>query len=75
MAQYCRYCTHMVCGDANWCTLKNFTFTDKEICRTNKCREFELNTIDALGINKDGYKPKERTIKEDNQIKMEVTEE
>jgi hypothetical protein len=61
----------MVCGDANWCTLKNFTFTDKEICRTNKCRDFELNTIDALGINKDGYKPKERKIKEDKQIKFE----
>ena len=61
----------MVCGDANWCTLKNFTFTDKEICRTNKCREFELNPIDALGINKDGYKPKEQKTKEDNQIKFE----
>lgn len=61
----------MVCGNWNWCTLKKFTFTDKEICKTNKCRHFELNTIDALGINKDGYKPKERTIKEDNQIKFE----
>lgn len=52
---------------------KKWTFTDREICRTNKCREFELKPIDALQVNKNGYRPrKERQIAEDNQIKMEV---
>nr|DAJ66126.1 MAG TPA: hypothetical protein [Caudoviricetes sp.] len=73
MAQYCRYCVYMVCGDSNWCEKKKWTFTDREICRTNKCREFELKPIDALQVNKNGYRPrKERQIAEDNQIKMEV---
>lgn len=58
MAQYCRYCAYMVCGDANWCSEKKKTFTEKQICSTNRCKDFELNPIDALGINSDGYKPR-----------------
>lgn len=72
MAQYCRYCTYMTVGDVNYCSKKRFIFTDKEICRTNKCREFELNPIDALGVNKDGYKPRKRKIEDNSkQIKFE----
>ena len=58
MAQYCRYCTFMHCGDANWCSKKNTTFTDEQLCRTNTCKFFDLNPIDALGINTEGYSPR-----------------
>jgi hypothetical protein len=38
----------MVSGDANYCEIKQRTFTDEQICRTNKCRDFELNPTDSL---------------------------
>lgn len=58
MAQYCRYCAYMVCGDANYCTEKQYTKTDEQIKRSNKCKEFLLNPIDALYENTEGYKPR-----------------
>lgn len=48
MAKYCRYCAHMVSGDANYCEVKQRTFTDAQICRTNRCKDFELNPTDSL---------------------------
>ena len=68
MAQYCRYCTFMHCGDANWCEKKNTTFTDKQICRTNKCKFFDLNPIDALGVNLEGYSPRKQKEPQNKQI-------
>lgn len=61
MTQYCRYCSNMVCGDGNYCTEKKECYTDKQICRPNKCKKFDLNPIDALGLNLDGYKPRKKT--------------
>ena len=58
MAQYCRYCTYMCCGDANWCSVKKRTFSDASIKSTNRCKDFELNPIDALGENPNEYKPR-----------------
>ena len=58
MAQYCRYCAYMVCGDANYCTEKQHTKTDKQIKQSNNCKEFLLNPIDALYENAEGYKPR-----------------
>lgn len=73
MAQYCRYCTFMCCGDVNWCAEKKVTFTDEQICRTNACKSFKLNPIDALGINTKGYsprKPKEPQNGQNKQINL-----
>ena len=57
MKQYCRYCAHMCCGDANWCEKKEKCFSDDYIRRINNCKQFEFNEIDALDINKT-YKPR-----------------
>lgn len=48
----------MVCGDANYCTEHKECYTDKQICRTNKCKDFSFNPIDALGKNAKGYQPR-----------------
>lgn len=73
MTQYCRYCNNMVCGDANYCTKHNECYTDKQICRPNKCKDFDLNSIDALGINPKEYKPREIKPKDNNfeQLRLE----
>lgn len=65
MTQYCRYCNNMVCGDANYCTVKETTFTDAYICSTNRCKYFDFNEIDALGMNRT-YKPRERKSKDND---------
>lgn len=37
-----------------------------QICkRPNKCKDFELNPIDALGENPKDYKPRDKTKKMD----------
>ena len=64
MTQYCRYCNNMCCGDANYCSPKNACFSDKEIKRPNKCKDFEFNPIDALFENEKGYKARPVKIKE-----------
>lgn len=71
MVQYCRYCNNMVCSDVNYCNVKKQTFTDKQICRTNKCKDFEFNEIDALGLI-DTYKPrvKQKTTTGYEQIEL-----
>lgn len=56
MTQYCRYCAHMFSGDANYCEVKERTFTDEQICRTNKCKDFLFNPIDVL--THEIYKPR-----------------
>lgn len=60
MIQYCRYCAYMCCGDANYCSVKKRCYSDEHIKRTNKCKDFDLCPIDALGENTSGYKPRER---------------
>lgn len=58
MKQYCRYCSNMVCGDANYCTVKKWCLSDKYVKATNDCKHFEFNPIDALGENERGYQPR-----------------
>lgn len=72
MKQYCRYCNNMVCGDANYCTVKKETYSDSTIKSVNKCKDFEFNEIDALGET-NGYKPR-NTVKtiDVNQLRFEV---
>jgi hypothetical protein len=47
----CRHCTHMVCGDANWCSEKEETMSDAAISAHRKCSSFEYNPIDALTLD------------------------
>ena len=63
----------MVCGDVNYCTEKNEVYTDKQICRVNKCKSFIFNPIDALGINENGYQPRNnKKLANKNQLTFEV---
>lgn len=50
----------MVCGDANYCSVKKACYSDVKIKRANKCKDFEFNPIDALYENKQGYVPRQR---------------
>ena len=75
MLQYCRYCGNMICGDANYCREKKRFFSDKQICAANKCKYFDFNPIDALGINKNEYRPREKTASEDGQMNFFESEE
>ena len=69
MAQYCRYCNNMVCGDANYCSLKQEIYSDSQICRTNKCKYFELNPICALTGKE--YSPRKFRGRDGKQLQME----
>ena len=53
----------MVCGDANYCTVKKQTFSDEKVKSLNKCKEFNFNPIDALSENTKGYKARSVKIK------------
>ena len=75
MKQYCRYC-----ANANWyddsvyCHVKNTLISQKASCRTNKCKDFDLNEIDVFDIEKK-YKPRTEKADDGQQIKLtEVTE-
>jgi len=70
MAQYCRYCINMYCGDANWCSEKDKEYTDEYIKHTNNCKFFELNPIDALFENEKGYKPRAKKEKYFEEVKL-----
>lgn len=73
MKQYCRYCSHMICGDANYCEAYHKCFTDEKIKRVNKCKKFSFNEIDALTFNK--YNPrKNKKNYEQTSINLEEDE-
>lgn len=65
MAQYCRYCSYMVCGDANYCSVKGRCYSDKHVRHTNTCKQFDLNPIDALRINLNNYQPRPKAPEPD----------
>lgn len=58
MRQYCRYCNNMCCGDANYCTVKQRCYSDKALRQPNRCKDFEFNPVDAMGLNPRGYNPR-----------------
>ena len=70
MKKYCQYCSNMVCGDANYCSEKQATFTDKQIKRETQCKDFIFNKIDALFSNEIGYQP--RPLRDDNDLKNQT---
>ena len=59
MIQYCRYCCHMVVGDANYCSKQERTMSDASAKSVNRCHDFEFNPIDAFGENEKGYQPRQ----------------
>lgn len=46
----CRHCTHMTCGDANWCDAREVMFSDAAIGVRRKCEYWEWCPIDALTL-------------------------
>lgn len=70
MKQYCRYCQHMCCGDANYCSVKNKVLSDNTIRSLNRCKHFDFNPIDAMSCDVDKqYKPKNKTELSCEQLK------
>ena len=65
MAQFCRYCDHMLCGGRSqlgYCEIKNRLYTPDHLAHTNTCRHFAYNPIDALRRNPKGHTPKKETV-------------
>jgi hypothetical protein len=60
MKQYCRYCANLVYGDSCFCEKKRWVKSYNSCKQPNKCKDFELNPIDALGENPKEYKPREK---------------
>ena len=71
MAQYCRYCQWFVTGNGNYCERKQTEPSDRYAKSPNRCKEFELNTIDAFGENQNGYQPRKPKKGNSQQIRME----
>lgn len=72
MAQYCRYCSWFVTGNGNYCEKKRIEPSDSYAKSTNKCKDFDLNPIDAFGENQKGYTP--RKTKQKDGIQMSIRE-
>lgn len=72
MAQYCRYCSHFVTGNGNWCDVRKIEPSDRYAKSTNRCRLFDLNPMDAFFENEKGYQPRKTVKKNWKQIRMEV---
>ena len=67
MKQYCRYCSFLVCGDVCFCGKKKWVKTESSCKQRNKCKDFDFNSIDALGENTKGYKPRQKKIELDQE--------
>ena len=63
----------MVCGDANYCTVKKWCFSEKYIKSVNECKHFDFNPIDALGENRKGYHPRIPKEKKQEQIDGQIS--
>ena len=72
MTQYCRYCSWFVTGNGNYCNEKGIEPSDRYAKSPNRCKEFNLNPIDAYGENEKGYQPREPKQKIGQQIKMDL---
>lgn len=75
MTQYCRYCSFLVVGDANYCSEHNECYSDKKCKSANRCKDFDLNPIDAFGENMKGYQPRVKKLKPsecDGQISLNL---
>lgn len=68
MAQYCRYCSGLVVGDAAYCTTKKKEIPEHLAKTTNYCPYYDLNPIDAFGENEKGYQPRHKKEKPDDNL-------
>ena len=68
MAQYCRYCSGLVVGDAAYCTTKKKEIPEHLAKTTNYCPYYDLNPIDAFGENEKGYQPRHKKDKPDDNL-------
>lgn len=73
MTQYCRYCNNFVTGNGNYCEIKQMEPSDRYAKSPNRCKEFELNPIDAFGENEKGYQPRVTRKKTGEQIRMDLS--
>lgn len=74
MTQYCRYCAWFVAGNGEYCEAKGWEPTERYAKSPNRCKEFELNPVDAYGENLKGYQPRGKRPENEakkNQIRME----
>jgi hypothetical protein len=72
MAQYCRYCSWFVTGNGDYCTKEERELSSTYAKRTNQCKNFSLNPIDAYGENEKGYQPRKPKKKNGQQLRMEL---
>lgn len=72
MAQYCRYCSWFVTGNGNYCEKHGTEPSDSYAKSTNRCKDFDLNPIDAYGENPNEYQPRKAKRADEKQIAMEI---
>ncbi len=65
----CRHCSHMTCGDANWCSQHNELLSDGQIVAARKCPDWEWNPIDALTFIEWSSNPDKKAVL-DGQMKL-----
>nr|DAE10125.1 MAG TPA: hypothetical protein [Siphoviridae sp. ctGuJ10] len=66
MAQYCRYCTNCIYGDALWCDALDKCLNEEQ---TNNCKEFIFTPYDIFDPDKE-YKPRKKQKKNYDQQKL-----
>lgn len=69
MKQYCRYCASLIVGDVPYCERQKRVLSEATAKRSNTCKDFDLNPIDAFMENEKGYQPRREKTPEEKQIK------
>lgn len=72
MAQYCRYCAWCCYGDFTWCEKRQKIMSEVSAKRSNRCKDFVLNPIDAFHENERGYVPRRKTEKKYEQTMLKL---
>lgn len=62
MTQYCRYCNNLVTGNGIYCERKETELSEAYTKRTNKCKLFEFNPMDAYEFDR-MYRPRQKKQK------------
>lgn len=78
MAQYCRYCEHAFREHVKpcvYCRMKMKYIDREQAKRTNNCKFFKENKIDALRENPKGYQPTGKKIVQFGGLGKQVTME
>ena len=70
MAQYCRYCAWCCYGDFAWCEKHQKIMSEVSAKRSNNCKDFALNPIDAFHENERGYVPRQKVVKTYDQLSL-----